>query len=306
MMAACTSSRYGVTRPKRLTPVRSKISFNASTEVQAGMPVASVMRRHRRSSASKPSQPEEVPFQPMLCTLACDSNSAARRISLSSNCASAWFDKAISVTRKRPKWALASGMSAIMAVVTGSSVVLEDGVSMPSKVRCVMAISLVDLSSQLDCVGMRERGFFADQAQHMAFVLIEFSRGGITRPRQVDVEQVANAAGTMRHHRDLGGQHQRLVDAVRDEHDGPLVTLPQRHQLFLHLHLGLGVERSERFVHQNHRGILQQCTGDADALRHAARELSREVIFKTAELDRLDEGLRRGATLGRTLALQLE
>ena len=54
-----------MTRPKRVTPVSVKISFSASTDVHAGMPVASVMRWHRRSSASKPSQPDDVPFQPM-------------------------------------------------------------------------------------------------------------------------------------------------------------------------------------------------------------------------------------------------
>ena len=99
------------------------------------MPVASVMRRHRRSSASKPSQPDDVPFQPITSTLACASSSAARSISLSSNWPSACWSSAISVTRNRLKCALASGSPAIMAVVTGSSVVLDDGVSMPSMTR---------------------------------------------------------------------------------------------------------------------------------------------------------------------------
>ena len=89
--SAWTASMYGVTNPIRETPVRSKISRKASTDVQAGMPVAAVMRSHSRSSRSKPSQLADVPFQAMTSTLACASNSAARKISLSSN----WRDRGI-------------------------------------------------------------------------------------------------------------------------------------------------------------------------------------------------------------------
>jgi hypothetical protein len=36
-----------VTRPKRSTPVRAKISFSASTDEQAGMPVRSLIAAQR-------------------------------------------------------------------------------------------------------------------------------------------------------------------------------------------------------------------------------------------------------------------
>ena len=137
-IASCTLSRYGVTRPNRVTPVSVKISLSANTEVQAGMPVAPVMRSHRRSSAPNPSQPDEVPFHPITSSLACASSSAARRISLSSNWPSACAVSAISVTRKRPKCALASGNPAIIRDVTGSSVVFDDGVNIPRRMRLIM------------------------------------------------------------------------------------------------------------------------------------------------------------------------
>ncbi len=126
-----------MTSPNRFTPVRRKISFSASTDVHAGTPVVSVMRRHRRSSVSNPSQLADVPLQPIVWTRASVSSSAARRISRSSNCAFASSESAIWVTRKRPKCAVASGMPAIIAVVIGSSRVLDDGVSIPSSRRPV-------------------------------------------------------------------------------------------------------------------------------------------------------------------------
>src|SRR5258708_28406120 len=104
----------------RFASVFSRISFSASIAVHAGMPVACVIRSHSCQSRSKPSQPDEVPFQAITLTLACASNSAARRISESSNCASAGPDSAISVTLKREKWAVTSGSPAIIAVVTRS------------------------------------------------------------------------------------------------------------------------------------------------------------------------------------------
>ena len=54
---------------------------------------------------------------------------------MSSNCASAGPDSAISVTLKREKCAVTSGSPEIIAVVTGSRMVLEDGVSIPRNTR---------------------------------------------------------------------------------------------------------------------------------------------------------------------------
>src|SRR3954468_18879208 len=122
----------------RFAPVVARTSFNASIAVEAGMPVAPLIRSQRRTSRSKPSQPDDVPFHAMALPLACASNSAARKISVSSNCASAGPDSAISVTLKREKCAVTSGRPASIAAVTGSRIVLEDGVSIPRNTRSVM------------------------------------------------------------------------------------------------------------------------------------------------------------------------
>src|SRR3954451_1927905 len=121
-----------------LAPVLSRTSLSASIAVHAGIPVAPVIRSQSRTSRSKPSHPDEVPFQAITLTLACASSSAAARISVSSNCASAGPDSAISVTLKREKCAVTSGRPARIAVVTGSRIVLEDGVSIPRNTRSVM------------------------------------------------------------------------------------------------------------------------------------------------------------------------
>src|SRR5882757_5305274 len=107
------------------------------------MPVASVIRSHRRSSRSNPSQLADVPFQAMMSTLACARSSAARRISLSSNWCSAVSDKAISVTLKREKCTEISAMPASIALVIGSSAVLDDGVSIPRRTGRVIMQSLM-------------------------------------------------------------------------------------------------------------------------------------------------------------------
>src|SRR5436305_1139458 len=121
-----------------LAPVLSRTSFSATIAVHAGIPVAPVIRSQSRTSRSKPSQPDDVPFQAITLTSASASSSAAAKISASSNCASAGPDSAISVTLKREKCAVIPGSPALIAVVTGSRIVLEDGVSIPRKTRAVI------------------------------------------------------------------------------------------------------------------------------------------------------------------------
>ena len=78
----------------------------------------------------------------MTSTRACARSSAAARIAWSSNCASASPVSAISVTRKREKCTDTSGKPASILMVTGSSVVLDDGVSMPRRTAIVIAAGL--------------------------------------------------------------------------------------------------------------------------------------------------------------------
>ena len=129
------SSVYGETMPKRRTPDRRKISSIASTDEQAGIPGRCVIFSHSCRSVWKPSQPAEVPFQQIEWQRASASSSAADSIGSSVNWPSAWSESEISVTRKRPKWPVTPGTASSMRETTGSSVVFEDGVSMPRNRR---------------------------------------------------------------------------------------------------------------------------------------------------------------------------
>ena len=120
-------------------PVAARIWFSASIEVLARIPVAASIRSHRRVSASNPSQPDDVPFQAMTSTFASARSSAAARIGRSSNCARASSVSAICLTRKREKCTETVGKAASMALVTGSSAVFDEGVSMPRRIGAVIA-----------------------------------------------------------------------------------------------------------------------------------------------------------------------
>ena len=54
---------------------------------------------------------------------------------------------------------------------------------------------------------------------------------------------------------------------------------------------GDGVERAERLVHQQDRGIERQGAGDRDALAHAAGELARPLVAGVAEADQVQHRL---------------
>ena len=56
-----------------------------------------------------------------------------------------------------------------------------------------------------------------------------------------------------------------------DERDADLAL--DAHQLELHLLAELEVERAERLVEQQHRGLVHERPGERDALLLAAREL---------------------------------
>ena len=102
------------------------------------------MRRQIVSSVSTTIQLAAVPLQPITSTRASASNLAASRILLSSNCPRAWSWSEISVTVKREKCAETPGSSLTIALVSGSSNVLEEGVSMPRRMRCFMMNGLLE------------------------------------------------------------------------------------------------------------------------------------------------------------------
>src|SRR5262249_17841592 len=61
-----------------------------------------------------------------------------------------------------------------------------------------------------------------------------------------------------------------LLDIVGDENDGLVEIAPELQQPFLHLQLGLSIERAKRFVKQDHIGVEQERAQQRRPLSHAA------------------------------------
>jgi hypothetical protein len=93
-------------------------------------PTSCSMRSHTATSASKPSQPEDVPFQTMTSTRASASRRAASRSDFLKLGQYAGLERNFS-HRKPPKYVETSGKSVNMAEARGSGAVLNEGVNIP-------------------------------------------------------------------------------------------------------------------------------------------------------------------------------
>ncbi len=60
--------------------------------------------------------------------------------------------------------------------------------------------------------------------------------------------------------------------------------------LDLHMLAQLLVERAERFVHQDDRGLVDEAAGKGHALLLPARELTRKSLRQVAEMHHLERG----------------
>ena len=118
---------------------------------------------------------------------------------------------------------------------------------------------------------------------------IEQQLGAAARPRQVDIDDLPDAAGRARHHHDLVGEEHRLLDRMGDEQHRLAVALPDVEQVVLQPRAGMRIERAERLVHQQHFGMIGQRARQRDALLHAAGQFLRIEILKALEADHLDQ-----------------
>src|SRR3546814_1190884 len=91
-----------------------------------------------------------------------------------------------------------------------------------------------------------------------------------------------------------------------DEEEGFALLRDQGQPVLLELAPGLRVDRRERLVHQQHRGVDGEGAGKADSLAHAARQLVRVGLLETLEADLADVALRHRLALGAGDAAQLE
>jgi hypothetical protein len=97
------------------------------------------------------------------------------------------------------------------------------------------------------------------------------------RPR--NLHDLAESARVGLHEEDAVAQVDGLRDAVGDEEDGGLDAPPQLDEQRLHRIAGLGIERTERFVHQDDARLHDQRARDGHALSHSAGQLVRVLLL---------------------------
>src|SRR5438067_9397577 len=115
----------------------------------------------------------------------------------------------------------------------------------------------------------------ADFARELGVARMAYDGVEAPRPRNRHMQIRQNASGPRRHDDDSIAEKDRLRNAVRDEHDGLAVRLPDALQLDVHALAGERIERPEWLVHQQDLRIARQRTADAGALLHPAGQLVR-------------------------------
>src|SRR6058998_639473 len=109
------------------------------------------------------------------------------------------------------------------------------------------------------------------------------------RAAERHAEILDDLPGPRAHDEDAVGEEQRFLDVVCDEQHRTRRFLPDLEQQRLHVGSCLGVERTERLVHQDHLGPHGQRARDRDALLHAARQRVGIGVLEPREPHRLDQ-----------------
>ena len=104
---------------------------------------------------------------------------------------------------------------------------------------------------------------------------------------QVNVDNLLEPAGAGAEHGDPLAQVHSLVDAVGDEDDGLARGAPDAQEFLLELFPGLGIQRCERFIHEQDVRLVREAPGDGNPLLHAAGKLMGIPVLETGEADEL-------------------
>src|SRR6266849_1630655 len=94
----------------------------------------------------------------------------------------------------------------------------------------------------------------------------------IARPRKVNHEHILDHAGPRRKQNDTIRQRQGFAKVMRHEQNRLLFALPDSEQDVVHIDLGVGIERTERFVHQQNLRLDDQRSHQRSALTHSTRQ----------------------------------
>ena len=119
----------------------------------------------------------------------------------------------------------------------------------------------------------------------------------VARPRQIDLEFDADAAGMRQQADDAIAEIDRLFEIVGDEDHGGVAGAHQRQHLVLQALPRHRIERAERLVHQQRLRLLRQAARDLQALLHAARHLRRIFFGMIGQADFVQQFVDAGGAL---------
>ena len=145
----------------------------------------------------------------------------------------------------------------------------------------------------------REHVGLGDLAGEVAHVLV--GRRADDFVGRADLDDLAVA-----HDEDPVTELERLGEVVGDEDHRLADLFVEPDDLVLHVAADQRVERRERLVEHQDRGVAGQCPGEADALLHATGELVGEVVLVAGQADQVDHLLGPVAPLSLALAPHLE
>src|ERR1700704_4738645 len=89
------------------------------------------------------------------------------------------------------------------------------------------------------------------------------------RPAEIDIDDFRYSPRPRRHHDHTIPEQNRFRNTVSDEYYGLPLLGPYAHQLHIHGFPRHGIERAERFIHEQNLGIAHQRAADRYALLHA-------------------------------------
>ena len=120
----------------------------------------------------------------------------------------------------------------------------------------------------------------------------------IARSRQINFKDLADPARRGRHDHDAIGQARGFADVVGDEDDRLAPFLPDLLDIAVELLARHGVERGERFVHQQDPRVRRQGAGQGDALFHSTGELMHICLHELFQTHQVEKEFRDFASFG--------
>ena len=143
-------------------------------------------------------------------------------------------------------------------------------------------------------------------AQQLLLIVEEFDAERVARAGKADRHFAFHGAGMRGHDHHTIGEIDGLGYVVGHVHHRFARLAPHVREQPLHVVAGERIERRERLVHQQHRGIVGERAGDGDPLLHAAGEMVRVGVGELLELDQLELLQRDLLALGSRHALHLQ